>query len=387
MKVYYTPQQKQLLKKWIGSCRFAYNVLIEHYRKTKRIESLRFYRNLIKEKKENPLYSFLKDVPYNSLDETLKEAISNMKANKTNNSKRERVHILHFKAKKKPIQTLPIRSQNINDDFKVYPRLLFSKNIPSLSKQNHIEHKRKNNNYSTAYQYCDSKLQWLKDLDRWFLVMNYITPKPCCENQATPNVISIDPGNRTFATWYSPNLGYGKLGSQDIQRIARLLNHLDKLTSKTSKVTSRKRNRFRRAQQRIREKIKNLIRESHRKIAHWLCSNFDIIIIPIFNSKRMTHKKDRNISKITSRQLLSWSHGKFRNILTSKAEEKGVRIIFQNEAYTSKTCSICGHQDHKLGGKTTFNCHSCHNSLDRDVNGARGIFLRALLDQALCQLS
>ena len=66
----------------------------------------------------------------------------------------------------------------------------------------------------------------------------------------------------------------------------------------------------------------------------------------------------------------------------SKAEEMGVHVIIQNEAYTSKTCSWCGNMQ-KIGGSETYNCHSCKVKMDRDENGARGIFLRALLDGAL----
>ena len=40
--------------------------------------------------------------------------------------------------------------------------------------------------------------------------------------------------------------------------------------------------------------------------------------------------------------MLSWAHYQFRQRLVAKAEELGVHIIIQNEAYTSKTCSWCG---------------------------------------------
>ena len=40
--------------------------------------------------------------------------------------------------------------------------------------------------------------------------------------------------------------------------------------------------------------------------------------------------------------MLTWSHYKFRQRLKSKAEETGVKVMIQDEAYTSKTCSRCG---------------------------------------------
>ena len=47
--------------------------------------------------------------------------------------------------------------------------------------------------------------------------------------------------------------------------------------------------------------------------------------------------------------MLGWAHYRFRQRLVAKAEEFGVRIIIQNEAYTSKTCSWCG-KNQKIGG-------------------------------------
>ena len=50
-----------------------------------------------------------------------------------------------------------------------------------------------------------------------------------------------------------------------------------------------------------------------------------------------------------------------------------------NEAYTSKTCSWDGSVEQNLGGRTVIR-HEKGFGMDRDVNGAREIFLRALGD-------
>ena len=72
----------------------------------------------------------------------------------------------------------------------------------------------------------------------------------------------------------------------------------------------------------------------------------------------------------------------FRQRLLSKAEETGADVIIQNEAYTSQTCSSCGNLQ-RIGGSKIYRCRRCELVMDRDVNGARGIFLRALLDGAV----
>ncbi|CAB4434207.1 unnamed protein product [Rhizophagus irregularis] len=55
-----------------------------------------------------------------------------------------------------------------------------------------------------------------------------------------------------------------------------------------------------------------------------------------------------NVDKVNYKKLINsaiWGERKFLRAvqrLISKAEEKGIYVIIQNEAYTSKTCSWCG---------------------------------------------
>jgi putative transposase len=97
----------------------------------------------------------------------------------------------------------------------------------------------------------------------------------------------------------------------------------------------------------------------------------------------MAKKKVRKINSKTVRKMLTWAHSRFRARLSHKAEELGKQVSVVSEAYTSKTCSRCGWIHQKLGGRKVFKCGRCGLEIDRDVNGARGIFLRALLDGAV----
>ena len=47
-----------------------------------------------------------------------------------------------------------------------------------------------------------------------------------------------------------------------------------------------------------------------------------------------------------------------------------------SESFTSKTCTQYGILNEKLKGSKIFECNNCDLSLDRDVNGARNIFLK-----------
>ena len=74
--------------------------------------------------------------------------------------------------------------------------------------------------------------------------------------------------------------------------------------------------------------------------------------------------------------MLSFRHYEFKQRLIWKAWQRGALVLEVNEAYTSKTCSWDGSVEEKLGGRTVIQDESGFG-MDRDINGARGIFLQA----------
>ena len=91
------------------------------------------------------------------------------------------------------------------------------------------------------------------------------------------------------------------------------------------------------AADKIRLKIRNLIDELHHKIARFLVDNFDIILLPTFETSQMAVRKSRKIRAKSVRQMLTLSHCRFKQFLKHKAFETGKTVLDVNEAYTSKT--------------------------------------------------
>ena len=77
--------------------------------------------------------------------------------------------------------------------------------------------------------------------------------------------------------------------------------------------------------------------------------------------------------------MLSFRRYEFKQRLKWKAWQRGAVVLDVNEAYTSKTCSRDGSIKSNLGGASIIRDGNGFG-MDRDVNGARGIFLRALGD-------
>ena len=196
------------------------------------------------------------------------------------------------------------------------------------------------------------------------------------ENQA--RVVALDPGVRSFLTWYSAD-SVGKIGEGAFFRIQRLCERLDDLLSRAAKSPSRRRRNMRRAANRIRLRIENLVQELHRQAARFLVDNYNVILLPGFETSEMVERGRRRIRSKTVRNLLSLAHYRFGMFLRHKAREARVVVLGVNEAYTTKTVSWTGEVLENVGGASAV-MGGDGERMDRDYNGARGIYLRALGD-------
>jgi len=79
----------------------------------------------------------------------------------------------------------------------------------------------------------------------------------------------------------------------------------------------------------------------------------------------------------------SWAFYQLRGFITYKAAWAGVPVHFVDPAYTSQTCSACGHCDKaNRQSQASFLCRQCGISLHADVNAAINIS-RAAVKQPL----
>ena len=216
--------------------------------------------------------------------------------------------------------------------------------------------------------------QLILENGRYFLCVSYVEKKKTRE--PSDRIVALDPGVRDFMTFFSED-SFGWLGQQCINRIQRLCQHCDNLLSRATQEKRPLRRALRKAANKIKVKIRNLIDELHKKVAHFLVSNFDIILLPTFETKQMTKRGARKLRTKSVRQMLTLSHYRFKTFLKQKASEYGVQVIDVCEAYTSKTVSWTGEIVDNLGGSKVIKSSEDHR-MDRDLNGARGIFIKTV---------
>jgi len=215
------------------------------------------------------------------------------------------------------------------------------------------------------------------DKGRWFLLaQKQIKTVGQSEIQAQ-NIVAIDPGVRTFATAFSSHesVSYGDGFFEE--RIMPLLLKMDDLYSLKSKAKNDQWKRhYEKRIHRLSNRVRDRIDDLHRRVCYDLVSSYDIILLPSFETSKMSEKTGRKIRSKTVRAMLGLGHYRFEQMLSWMCKKYGKRLVIVNESYTSKTRSWDGIVKSNLGGSKAISDGNV--IVDRDVNGARGILLRAL---------
>ena len=218
-------------------------------------------------------------------------------------------------------------------------------------------------------------------LDTWFDKFYFAVPCDPVPKPTSPpgSVISIDPGVRTPWVGYDPSgkvIDFAPLSRPEIQRLHRGVDAIKARLAK-KEGTRGHRTRLVNAIRRRIARVGNLVLETQRQTAHYLCTRYETILLPDLKLSTWLPKKFKKMNHVVRRGMLAWRHYAFKQRLTSKAIECGCRVLIVNEAYTSKTCGHCGKLNDTIGGSKVFSC-SCGHIADRDHNAARNILLRYL---------
>jgi putative transposase len=357
IRIFLTAAQKQLIKQWFGVSRLVYNTTI----KLLQDGVIKANWKVIKTGILNSLPDFCKDVPYQIKSMAIKDACKSVSNAKKKLIDGGGISKCRFRSRKDPVQSSYIPKSAVSQKgiyHTILGEAIFSEVLPAI--------------------FGDCRL--VLAYGDYYLTMPEDAPRLLTDNQG--RVVALDPGIRTFQTFLSENR-FGEIGTAANIVIQKLCFKLDALISKITKAKCKQKKRLKLAANRLRGKIKNLVSELQKKTARFLVNNFDIILLPAFETSQMSKKAKRRIRSKSVRQMLTLSHYKFKQFLKHKAFENCKLVIDVNEAYTSKTVSWTGEIVHNLGGAKVIKSKLTGLSMSRDLNGARGIFLRAVVDTPL----
>ena len=345
IRIYPNKEQKRILSNWFGASRFAYNKAVEFLKQP----DTKAQWKSIKTDLMHDMPEWSKEVPYQIKSVAIRDCCQAVSAAKKKFKQTGKFNEVKFRSKKRGDYNLFIPQTAVSENGVYHTILGKLKTAEPLWKPVHD---------------CRMVLQ----NGRYFVIVPIDVAVKRPENQRL-SACALDCGVRTFQTVFSKEL-CSKIGEHVFSRIFRYCYALDYLISRKKKERS---NRFNKAMQRIRWKVRDLIDEIHNKTALFLCKLFDVIYLPTFETQEMVSKLHHK----TSRAMLGWAHYRFKMKLKAKAEEYSCKVVDCNESYTSKTCGNCG-TENQIGGKEVWTCKHCGCVHDRDINGARNILLKQM---------
>jgi len=196
---------------------------------------------------------------------------------------------------------------------------------------------------------------------KWYVSLSCECEPERLEPVATQ--VGIDVGLKTFATLSN---GEEIANPRFFRKEEKALARVQRKHSKLAKGTPERR-KHRKVVARVHERIKfrrdNFTHQESRQIV----DRFGVICVEDLHVNHMAH----NHCLANSIADASWSE--FFSKLSCKAEEAGRQYVKVNPAYTSQTCSTCGHRQKMPLDIRIFACPCCHVHLDRDLNAAKNI--------------
>ena len=352
-RLYPNEEQKLLIAKHLGSCRFIYNYALEKKVRAYQTDKTNLSRfdiqaDLPNMKKSNE-YCWLKEV--NSL--SLQASLANLDSAYTKFF-REHKGFPRFKSKKDNKQSFSI-PQNTNVDFensrvfipkfKVGIKAKFHRTFDGIVKSSTISR-------TATGKYFISILVEVNEPDA--------PMKPICENKA----VGIDLGIKTFAVLSDgteiPNPKHLKQSLDKVKKLQRSLSHKTK--------GSKNRDKARRKMALAHEQVTNRRHDFLHKVTYYLVSNYSTICLEDLNVQGMV--KNHHLAQA----LEDIAIGTFNTLLEYKAKERGVNILrIDRFAPSSKMCT-CGYINHNLTlAMREWVCPECGKTHDRDFLAANNI--------------
>jgi transposase len=220
----------------------------------------------------------------------------------------------------------------------------------------------------------DFKINYNSITNEYYLLVSVKIDKTEINNNG--KLIVLDPGLRTFMTGLSDNENL-KIGTNIHDKIKKYIKRLNKIKqNKNIPLKIIKKN-----EKLINTKITNKINELHWKTINYLISNYETIFLGDMSAKSIVKKYNSVLSNESKVACLRTRYFDFKLRLKYKCSVNNKKFKLVDEYYTSKTCSLCGNYNSKLGGNKIYNCTNCNCSLDRDINGCRNIYMKQFIKE------
>ena len=359
-----TFEQKQIINRTIGVCRFIYNFYLAHnreiYESEKRfVSGMDFSKWLNNEfLSNNSEFSWIKDVSSKSVKQSIMNA--------------EKAFKNFFKGKSK----FPKFKKKNKSDVKMYFVKTDAKTIISCER----------------HRIKIPTLGWVQLKEKGYIPTNpdtHIIKSGAISCKARKYYVSVLVEQEETIKPQLNDFGIGiDLGIKDLvidsngikyenpkylNKVEKKIKHLQRLYSKKTK-DSNNQEKARIKLAAAHEKLSNKRKDNLHKLTNKLIKENDIICIENLNVKGMT--KNHRLAKA----IQDASFGTLVSMLKYKAAWHNRQIIEVGRYYpSSKICHCCGHKmDYMELEVRNWTCPVCHSEHDRDINAAINIMNEGL---------
>ena len=354
-RIYPTKAQKELIHKHFGCARVVYNHFLDYRQKqfAKGIKETYFtmQKELTLLKKQDE-YKYLNECASQSLQMALRQLVTAL-----DNFFAKRAKYPNFKSKKNARQSYAI-PQNIKlDNKKVY--------VPKFTEGIKTKIHRKLDKDCIIKQAFISKIA-----DEYYIAISYENNKSLPKPKVIENAVGLDMGLENLIIRSDCVIYKNHKFLQDKE------NKLIKLQKQLSK-KQKGSNNYAKTKLKVakaHQKITRARDDYLHKISDEITNLYDFIAVENLNIKGLI--KNKHLSK----SIANASWGKFINLLTYKAENKGKTLMQIDKFFpSSQICSNCGSNTGKKPLHIrSFTCPNCNTKHYRDLNASINIRNHAL---------
>lgn len=185
----------------------------------------------------------------------------------------------------------------------------------------------------------------------------------------TDGVVSIDPGLKSYLTFYAPDYGYGYIGNNMKDMIMKQLLLIDKRYSivNDTSIKSKIRKKLKKTIDKNIKKLSNKLEEINWKAANYLVGTFKLILLPDFKFSTCYNFKNKETNNI-----LLLTHKNLYKILLKKCKENHSYVKLVDESFSTVTCSTCKNKNKPID--RVYECGNCGLKICRDINACINIY-------------
>src|SRR5262249_40038187 len=213
---------------------------------------------------------------------------------------------------------------------------------------------------------------------KWFLLVTVDVP----EGTKTPSTdfIGVDLGVENIATDSDGEIH----SSKDIEaKRVKYVKRRRSLGKATKGAYRNRRRRCRKALKRTKDKESRYRKDVNHRIAKDLVAKAKGTNRGIGLEDLEGIRARITVNRQQRDRFNGWAHAQPGGFIVYKAQLAGVPMVFIDPAYTSQTCSACGHREKSnRKSQAEFQCQACGHALHADVNAARNIRAHAVRQAA-----